>query len=62
MKIIHKDGFPAEERNSYKSIIYNNVVSAMRVLVNAANDLGIAITRKVDNITITQLTPSGYCR
>lgn len=33
MKIIHMDGFTDEERASYKSIIYNNTVASMRVLV-----------------------------
>lgn len=47
MKIIHKRGFTPEERASYKSIIWNNTVSAMRVLVNAANDLGFEIEAKV---------------
>ncbi len=47
MKIIHKEGFTAEERASYKSIIYSNVVIAMRTLINAAHDLGIAIHAKV---------------
>lgn len=46
MKIIHKDGFTTDEKNSYKSIIYNNVVSAMRTLINAAADLNITISNK----------------
>lgn len=41
MKIIHLDGFSDDERNSYKSIIYNNTVGSMRVLVAAARELGI---------------------
>jgi len=44
MKIIHLEGFPEEERATYKSIIYNNVVTSMKVLVNASRDLGIPIT------------------
>jgi hypothetical protein len=47
MKIIHKEGFSSEEKLSYKSIIFNNVVSAMRVIVNAAKELGIEIEVKV---------------
>lgn len=46
MKIIHKSGFTQEERQSYKSIVYNNLVSAMRTIVRAANDLGIEIQEK----------------
>jgi len=46
MKIIHKSGFSPEERASYKSIVYNNVVSAMRALVKAAGDLGIEVQNR----------------
>lgn len=46
MKIIHKSGFTEEERASYKSIVYNNVVKAMRDLINGANALGIEIENK----------------
>jgi GTPase SAR1 family protein len=41
MKIIHKEGFTAEERASYKSIIYNNIVSSMRAILRAAKEFGI---------------------
>jgi len=44
MKIIHLDGFKEEERLSYKSIIYNNIIACMKALVNASRDLGIAIS------------------
>ena len=47
MKIIHKEGYSEEEKLSYKSIIHNNVISAMRTLINAANDLHIEIQNKV---------------
>jgi GTPase SAR1 family protein len=43
MKIIHKDGFSDEERSSYRSIVYNNVVSAMRALVRGAMDLNCTL-------------------
>ena len=43
MKILYKDRFSEEERNSYKSIIYNNCVSSMRTIVKAANSLGINV-------------------
>jgi guanine nucleotide-binding protein G(i) subunit alpha len=43
MKIIHLEGFRDEERMSYKSIIYNNVISCMKALVNAVRDLSISL-------------------
>ncbi|KAK5581590.1 hypothetical protein ACTA71_008904 [Dictyostelium dimigraforme] len=44
MKIIHLNGFNDEEKSSYKTIIYNNTVGSMRVLVNAAEELKIGIS------------------
>jgi len=43
MKIIHLHGFSVEERMTYKSIIYNNVVASMKALVSAARDKDIPI-------------------
>jgi len=43
MKIIHLQGFNTEERNTYKSIIYNNVLGSMRSLVVAAKDKDIPL-------------------
>jgi len=44
MKIIHLEGFKDEERLSYKSIIYNNVLASMKALVNACRDLNISVS------------------
>eukprot|EP00029_Vermamoeba_vermiformis_P014584 TRINITY_DN9698_c0_g1_i1.p1 TRINITY_DN9698_c0_g1~~TRINITY_DN9698_c0_g1_i1.p1 ORF type:complete len:357 (+),score=105.17 TRINITY_DN9698_c0_g1_i1:42-1112(+) len=41
MKIIHMNGFTDDERNSYKSLIYNNTFHGMKTMVTAARDLGI---------------------
>eukprot|EP01133_Synstelium_polycarpum_P005640 gene5640-6509_t len=46
MKILHLNGFSEEERASYKTIIYNNTVGSMRVLVNAAEELRIGINEQ----------------
>jgi len=48
MKIIHLQGFSEEERLSYKSIIYNNSISSMRVLCQACRDLGITVGSNCD--------------
>lgn len=44
MKIIHLNGFTEDERVSTKSIIYHNVVSSMKLLLTAAQELGITIS------------------
>eukprot|EP01103_Thecamoeba_quadrilineata_P006175 TRINITY_DN15902_c0_g1_i1.p1 TRINITY_DN15902_c0_g1~~TRINITY_DN15902_c0_g1_i1.p1 ORF type:complete len:342 (+),score=78.79 TRINITY_DN15902_c0_g1_i1:90-1115(+) len=40
MRIIHLDGFTNDEKDDYKTLIINNLVSNMQVLVHAAKDLG----------------------
>lgn len=46
MKIIHLDGFPEEERNSYKAVIFNNTFNAMKTILQASLDLDIHIKLK----------------
>ena len=43
MKIIHKEGFSSDELISFKSVIYSNTISAMRVMIEAAAELQISI-------------------
>lgn len=47
MKIIHKNGFTDEEKSSFKAIIFNNIMSAIRTLVKASQDLNIKVKAKV---------------
>jgi len=49
MKIIHLHGFTEEERLTYKSIIYNNVISSMKTLVSVSKDLNITLGREVND-------------
>jgi len=46
MKIIHLQGFTKEECMAYKSIIFNNVIGSMKVLLHAANERKIPISQK----------------
>jgi len=43
MKIIHLNGFSNEEKKTYKTIIFNNIVSSMRALIEATEHLEINI-------------------
>jgi len=43
IKILHLDGFSDEDRQSFKSIIYNNIMGSIRVLVDAAITMNIDI-------------------
>eukprot|EP01098_Paradermamoeba_levis_P008036 TRINITY_DN3345_c0_g1_i3.p1 TRINITY_DN3345_c0_g1~~TRINITY_DN3345_c0_g1_i3.p1 ORF type:complete len:355 (+),score=105.48 TRINITY_DN3345_c0_g1_i3:194-1258(+) len=62
MKIIQKDGgYSAEELLSYKYIIFGNCITQMKVIVNAAQKLGIEIEgddNKLHAANISKL-PSG---
>eukprot|EP01114_Cavostelium_apophysatum_P008355 TRINITY_DN2077_c0_g1_i1.p1 TRINITY_DN2077_c0_g1~~TRINITY_DN2077_c0_g1_i1.p1 ORF type:complete len:354 (-),score=138.25 TRINITY_DN2077_c0_g1_i1:71-1132(-) len=46
MKIIHLSGFTKEECLTYKSIIYNNVIGSMKMLIHAANEKGLPINQR----------------
>lgn len=47
MKIIHLNGFTDEERKEFRQIIFSNVMGSIRVLIEAAQNLGIEIKEKV---------------
>eukprot|EP01104_Vermistella_antarctica_P020390 TRINITY_DN8702_c0_g1_i1.p1 TRINITY_DN8702_c0_g1~~TRINITY_DN8702_c0_g1_i1.p1 ORF type:complete len:354 (-),score=109.00 TRINITY_DN8702_c0_g1_i1:378-1439(-) len=49
MKIIHLRGFTEAERNSYKTIIFNNLILSMRTLVQACTDLGITLSAEAES-------------
>eukprot|EP01117_Protostelium_nocturnum_P016687 TRINITY_DN666_c0_g1_i1.p1 TRINITY_DN666_c0_g1~~TRINITY_DN666_c0_g1_i1.p1 ORF type:complete len:356 (-),score=71.97 TRINITY_DN666_c0_g1_i1:176-1243(-) len=40
MKILHTDGYSTSELASYRPIVYNNIVSAMKTLIAAAETFG----------------------
>jgi len=44
MKIIHLQGFSNEERLTYKSIIYNNILVSMKSLINAVQFFHIGLS------------------
>jgi len=46
MKIIHLKGFSKDECLTYKSIIYNNVIGSMKVLIHAATERNIPLQNK----------------
>lgn len=41
MKIIHQDGFSEEERKGYIPIIYSNMVTSMKVLIEGHDELNV---------------------
>jgi len=49
MKIIHLQGFTTDERLTYKSIIYNNVLASMKTLVVAAKEKNLSLGMNVND-------------
>lgn len=54
MKNIYLDGFTADERLQYKEIIYSNIVSSMKTLIEACPKYGCSI-EKAAEVIITPL-------
>eukprot|EP01103_Thecamoeba_quadrilineata_P008669 TRINITY_DN183_c1_g1_i1.p1 TRINITY_DN183_c1_g1~~TRINITY_DN183_c1_g1_i1.p1 ORF type:complete len:358 (-),score=74.80 TRINITY_DN183_c1_g1_i1:188-1240(-) len=60
MRIIYLSGFLEEERKSYRSIIFSNTISSMRILIEAARDLGIALREENHEIAAKLLGLEEY--
>jgi len=58
MKIIHLKGFTKDECLTYKSIINNNLIGSMKVLIHAANERQIKINSKA--LADTFINEPGY--
>ncbi|CAG8566297.1 595_t:CDS:2 [Ambispora leptoticha] len=43
MKLIHDGGYSAEERESFKEIIFSNTVQSMRVILEAMENMGLSL-------------------
>eukprot|EP00002_Diphylleia_rotans_P036018 TRINITY_DN78_c0_g1_i1.p1 TRINITY_DN78_c0_g1~~TRINITY_DN78_c0_g1_i1.p1 ORF type:complete len:352 (-),score=102.98 TRINITY_DN78_c0_g1_i1:352-1407(-) len=43
MKIIHQEGYTAEERASFKEVIHSNTIQSMKSLISNAEKLGVKI-------------------
>lgn len=44
MRIIHENGFPLEECESYREVVYSNTIQAMQAMMRALNALGIPLS------------------
>lgn len=43
MKLIHEGGYTRDERESFKEIIYSNIVQSMRVILEAMESLELPL-------------------
>jgi hypothetical protein len=49
MKIIHKEGYTAEELKGFVNVIHTNIYQSCKTLLQAGADLGIDIKDQVGN-------------
>ncbi|KAI9260670.1 guanine nucleotide-binding protein subunit alpha [Phascolomyces articulosus] len=45
MKLIHDGGYSRDEREAFKEIIFSNTVQSMRVILEAMDNMGVALTQ-----------------
>ncbi|KAF7306308.1 hypothetical protein MIND_00421900 [Mycena indigotica] len=59
MKLIHLDGYNAQERDAYKEIIFSNTIQSMRAILEAMPQLDISLSPQNDarRSTILSLPP-----
>lgn len=50
MKMIYGVGFSAEDIDNFTLVVFHNVITAMRSLVQACEDMGIEITCEVSGV------------
>ena len=49
MKLIHDGGYSRDEREAFKEIIFSNTVQSMRVILEAMDNMGVALTQSANN-------------
>ncbi|ORY99101.1 guanine nucleotide-binding protein subunit alpha [Syncephalastrum racemosum] len=60
MKLIHDGGYSRDEREAFKEIIFSNTVQSMRVILEAMDEMGIALSQPAHrhHVTVIMEMPS----
>lgn len=60
MKLIHDGGYSHDEREAFKEIIFSNTVQSMRVILDAMDNMGLALAQSSNrhHATIVMDLPS----
>lgn len=58
MRIIHKGGFPEDERYQTRAVIYSNLVVAFKVLLDIMNTENIEYEHENTRVTPPELGPT----
>ena len=48
MKLIHDGGYSRDEREAFKEIIFSNTVQSMRVILEAMDNMGVALAQSAN--------------
>jgi guanine nucleotide-binding protein subunit alpha len=51
MRLIYAQGFSRAEKEEWRAIIFNNILSAFKVILDAMEELGIEFDVKANNVS-----------
>lgn len=58
MRIIYLEGFGEQERLHYREVIYSNMITSIRALINGANKLGFDLEEENKEIAEVLVEPT----
>ena len=53
MRLIYAQGFSKSEKEEWRAIIFNNILSAFKVILDAMEELGIEFSNKDNEVSAT---------
>jgi len=51
MRLIYAQGFSKSEKEEWRAIIFNNILSAFKVIIDAMEELGIEFSNKDNDVS-----------
>ena len=55
MRLIYASGFSAAEKGEWRAIIFANILSAFKVILDAMEDMGFEFDNKANEVSISPL-------
>jgi guanine nucleotide-binding protein subunit alpha len=52
MRLIYAQGFSKSEKEEWRAIIFNNILSAFKVILDAMEELGIEFGNKENEVSV----------
>lgn len=62
MRIIHSGGFPQDEREQNRAVIYSNLIVAFKVLMDIMNNQKIDFEKEENKVCLSRLQENLQCR